>query len=151
MFAGNGYVVNKTGADPYKGIDVKGKIVVVAGLPPEVAAAQAAGRGGRGGGGAAPADPLGEACKDYWTPEQYADKNGALAVVTVANFQTATAMAYPNAGRTAARRRRWTRRRSLNGPPYTPVQIPRDPHVPRGAQRDSAGWSSPTRSSRARR
>src|SRR5580698_2436353 len=29
VFAGNGYVVNKTKTDPYQGLDVKGKIVVV--------------------------------------------------------------------------------------------------------------------------
>jgi Zn-dependent M28 family amino/carboxypeptidase len=129
VIAGNGYVVEKTGTDPYKGVDVKGKIVVVAGLPAEVAAAQAAGRGGRGGGGAAPTDPLGEACKDYWTPEQYAYKNGALAVVTVANFQTATAMAYPNAG---GRGGRGGGRggAALNGPPYTPVKFRPTPACP---------------------
>ena len=53
VFAGNGYVINKTKVNPYDGIDVKGKIIVVAGLPAEIAAQQAAaaaaGRGGRGG------------------------------------------------------------------------------------------------------
>src|SRR6185369_15401553 len=54
VFAGNGYVINKTKINPYEGLDVKGKIIVVAGLPAELAAqAAAAGRGGRGG--AAPA------------------------------------------------------------------------------------------------
>ena len=139
VFAGNGYVISKTSTDPYKGIDVKGKIVVVAGVPAEVAAAQAAGRGGRGGRGgaadaapaggaqaapaapAAPADPLGEACKDYWTPEQYAYKNGALAVLHVANFQAATAMAYPAAaGRGGAGGRGGA---ALNGPPFTPTKF----------------------------
>src|SRR5207302_11468059 len=38
VFAGNGYVINKTNIDPYSGIDVKGKIVVVAGVPAELAA-----------------------------------------------------------------------------------------------------------------
>lgn len=42
-------------------------------------------------------NPLGEACTDFLTPEQYAAKNGALAVVTIANFQQLTAMANPNA------------------------------------------------------
>jgi len=124
VFAGNGYVITKTGDDPYKGIDVKGKIIVVAGLPEEVAKAQAAGRGGRGGGAGA-TDPLGEACKDYWTPEQYAYKNGALAVATVANFQTATAMAYPNAGGRGGRGGA-----GLNGPPFTPTKFRPTPACP---------------------
>jgi hypothetical protein len=38
VFAGNGYVINKTKVNPYEGIDVKGKIIVVAGLPAELAA-----------------------------------------------------------------------------------------------------------------
>ena len=96
VFAGNGYVVNKTNTNPYQGLDVKGKIIVTAGLPAEIAAEQAAGRGGRGRGNAP--DPLGENCTDYWTPAEYAAKNGALAVVSIANFQQLTAMANPNAG-----------------------------------------------------
>ena len=134
VFAGNGYVIKKGDVDPYKGVDVKGKIIVVAGLPSELAAAQAAAAGGRGrgagrgagaaeagqtsvanvqsavtggaaagngggGGRGAAANPLGEACVDYWTPEQYGAKNGALAVVTIANFQQLTAMSNPNGGR----------------------------------------------------
>src|SRR5450759_1265336 len=86
VFAGNGYVIHKTKINPYEGLDVKGKIVVVAGLPAELAAQQAAagagrGRGGRGADaaapagannpGAAPVNPLGEACTDFLTPEQY--------------------------------------------------------------------------------
>ena len=116
VFAGNGYVINKSKTNPYEGLDVKGKIIVVAGVPAELAAQQAAGgRGGRGGANAAPAaaegagatpqggagtaaNPLGEACTDYMTPEQYAAKNGALAVVTIANYQQLTQMASPAAG-----------------------------------------------------
>jgi Zn-dependent M28 family amino/carboxypeptidase len=49
-FVGNGYTVTKGNVNPYEGLDVKGKIVVIAGVPPEIAAQQAAGgRGGRGG------------------------------------------------------------------------------------------------------
>ena len=130
VFAGNGYVITKAGDDPYKGVDVKGKIIVVAGLPEEVAKAQAAGRGGRGGGGMAPSDPLGEACKDYWTPEQSAYKNGALAVVTVANFQTATAMAYPNSGRGGRGGTGGRGGAALNGLPYTPLKFRPTPACP---------------------
>ncbi|HEY1343096.1 MAG TPA: hypothetical protein VGF59_36585, partial [Bryobacteraceae bacterium] len=113
VFAGNGYVINKTKTNPYEGIDVRGKIIVVAGLPAELA--NQGGRGGRGGaggrgarggaagetaaetnteqpgagagGGGRGPNPLGEACTDYMTPEQYAHKNGALAVVTITSFQ----------------------------------------------------------------
>jgi hypothetical protein len=123
VFAGNGYLIKKTNLNPYEKLDVKGKIIVVAGLPAEIAALQnAAGRGGRGGGAGAPAgdaaaaaapgaapapaagrgadqpNPLGEDCKDYMTPAQYGAANGAVAVITVANFQQLTAMANPNAG-----------------------------------------------------
>jgi len=55
-----------------------------------------AGAGGRG----AP-NPLGEACTDFLTPEQYAAKNGALGVVTIASFQQLATMANP-AGLAAA-------------------------------------------------
>ncbi|MEO8595678.1 MAG: M28 family peptidase [Candidatus Solibacter sp.] len=140
VFAGNGYVINKTKTNPYEGLDVKGKIIVVAGLPAELAAQQAAaGRGGRGGRGnadavpaagdapagsaqgggnppAAATNPLGEACTDFLSPEQYAAKNGALAVVTIANYQQVAAMANPNA---AAGFGAGGGRASLNGPAYT--------------------------------
>ena len=56
VFAGNGYVINKTKINPYEGLDVKGKIIVVAGLPAELAAQQAAAvraAGARRGGAAA--------------------------------------------------------------------------------------------------
>jgi Zn-dependent M28 family amino/carboxypeptidase len=52
VFAGNGYTVTKGNVNPYQGLDVTGKIVVIAGLPPEIAAQQAAGRGGGGRGAA---------------------------------------------------------------------------------------------------
>lgn len=93
VFAGNGYVINKTKINPFENLDVKGKIVVVAGLPPELAAQQNAGRGAAGA-----QNPLGEDCTDYMTPEQAAAKNGALAVVRVASFQQLTAMSEPNGG-----------------------------------------------------
>jgi Peptidase family M28 len=103
VFAGNGYIVKKTNTDPYQGLDVNGKIVVVAGLPAELAAQQAAaeaagGRGGRGGGGGrgAAENPLGTDCTDFLTPEQAAAKNGAVAVITIANFQQLSAMENPN-------------------------------------------------------
>jgi len=90
VFAGNGYVLNKTKVNPFEGLDVKGKIVVVAGLPAELRAQQGRGPGGGGGNGPG-ANPLGEACTDFLTPEQAAAQNGALAVVKVESFQQAAA------------------------------------------------------------
>jgi Peptidase family M28 len=89
VFVGNGYTIEKTKTDPYAGLDVKRKIVVVAGLPPEIAAQQAAARarGEEAGGGGRGPSPFGEACVDYMTPEQAAAKNGAVAVLTLVNFQ----------------------------------------------------------------
>jgi Zn-dependent M28 family amino/carboxypeptidase len=100
VFAGNGYVINKTKIDPFQGLDVKGKIVVVAGLPPELAAQQAALQN------ASPAErvnlmqgpnPLGEDCTDFMTPEQAAARDGALAVVHVPTYQQLAVMTEPNA------------------------------------------------------
>ena len=85
IFAGDGYVINKTNVNPYEGLDVHGKVIVVAGLPAEVAAQQ-------GRRGPAP-DPLGQQCKDYLTPEEYAAKNGAVVVVRIADFRQLNTMA----------------------------------------------------------
>ncbi len=109
-FVGNGYVINKTKIDPFAGIDVKGKIVVVAGLPAELAAQQAA-NGGRGGGRGAP-NPLGEPCTDFMTPEEAAAKNGAVAVVVLESFQQ---LAGGNGGGFGG----GGRGAGLNGPAYT--------------------------------
>jgi hypothetical protein len=107
-FVGNGYIINKTKIDPFAGIDVKGKIVVVAGLPAELAG-QLGAAGGRGGGRGAP-NPLGEACTDFMTPEEGAAKNGAVAVVTLQSFQQLAAAGNANGGGRGA---------GLNGPAYT--------------------------------
>ncbi len=95
-FVGNGYTVVKGNVDPYADLDVKGKIVVVAGLPAEIAAQQAAAAAAPGGGGRGGPNPLGEPCKDFMTPEQAAAKNGAVAVVTLATFQEMATAANPN-------------------------------------------------------
>jgi Zn-dependent M28 family amino/carboxypeptidase len=107
-FVGNGYVIKKTNIDPFQGVDVKGKIVVVAGLPAELAAQAAA--GGRGGGRGVP-NPLGEPCTDFMTPEEAAAKNGAIAVVTLQSFQQ---LAGGNGGGFGG-----GRGGGLNGPAYT--------------------------------
>jgi Zn-dependent M28 family amino/carboxypeptidase len=117
VFAGNGYVIHKTNIDPYKGVDVHGKIIVVAGLPPELAAQQAAGRGGRGG-----ANPLGETCTDFLTPEQYGGANGAVAVVHIPDFQQLSALENPNAAGGG--------RGNFNGPNYQAPKLQQRPACP---------------------
>ena len=140
VFVGNGYVVNKTKTDPYQGLDVKGKVVIVAGLPAELAAQQAAaaaaaGRGGRGGagggGGAAAENPLGADCTDFLTPEQAAAKNGAVAAITIASFQQLSAMDNPNAGGGFGRGGGGGGGRAgLNGPNYQVTKFRQTPACP---------------------
>jgi Zn-dependent M28 family amino/carboxypeptidase len=108
VFVGNGYVINKTKADPYKGIDVRGKVMIVAGVPPELAASAA---GGRGGGRGAP-NPLGVENTDFVTPQTYAAKNGAAGIIMIPNFQQLSTMANPAPPRA-----------SLNGPSYQVVKF----------------------------
>ena len=114
VFVGNGYVITKTKVDPYQGLDVKGKVLVVAGVPAELAAAQAAGPAGRGGGRGG-ANPLGVEGTDFVTPQTYAVKNGALGIVMVPTFQQLSAMAAGGGGRA-----------SLNGPSYQVVKFQGD-------------------------
>ena len=108
VFVGNGYIVNKTKANPYQGIDVRGKMMIVAGMPAELAAAAAAGRGGARGG----PNPLGVENTDFVTPQTYAAKNGAAGIVMIPNFQQLSAMASPA-----------PQRASLNGPSYQVVKF----------------------------
>jgi hypothetical protein len=117
VFAGNGYVINKTKINPYEGLDVRGKIVVVAGLPPEIAAQRAA-AAARGGRGADTQSPLGENCTDYLTPEEFAAKNGALAVMAIADFQQLSGMANPSPAA------------SFNGPSFQVTKFQDPPACP---------------------
>jgi hypothetical protein len=117
VFAGDGYVITKSKINPYEGLDVRGKIVVVAGLPPEIAAQRAA-TAARGGRGADTQSPLGENCTDYLTPEEYAAKNGALAVIAIADFQQLSNMANPNSPA------------SFNGPSFQVTKFQEPPACP---------------------
>ncbi len=122
VFVGNGYVIKKTNADPYRGVDVRGKILVVAGFPPEMAAAQQAAAAGRGAGGpgggrgAAIPNPLGTENTDFITPQGYAAKNGALGIIMIPTFQQLVSMSNPSAGFGG-------RGAGLNGPPYQVVKF----------------------------
>jgi len=127
VFVGNGYLINKSNTNPYQGVDVRGKIMVVAGIPQELATAQqaalaarGAGAGGRGaaagGRGGAPANPLGVENTDFTTPQTYAVKNGALGIVMVPTFQQMSSMALPSPGGGG-------RGGGLNGPSYQVVKF----------------------------
>jgi hypothetical protein len=125
VFAGSGYVMTKGGPNPYDGIDVKGKIVVVAGPPADpTLAAQLAAAGG-GGRGAAATNAL-QPCTDYLTPEQAAAKNGAIAVINIANYQQLTVMS--NVAGTAGRG--GGRGPSPNGPAYQVTKFQTTPACP---------------------
>jgi hypothetical protein len=69
VFVGNGWMVKSKNIDAFKGIDVKGKIVVVAGsgLLPGMTRAEVSGKAG----------------VDYDDAASYAERNGALALVVV--------------------------------------------------------------------
>jgi hypothetical protein len=122
VFVGHGYVIPKSNSNPYAAVDVKGKVMIVAGQPAELAAAAAAaasaraggagaGGGGRGGGG----NPLGTDGTDFTSPERYAAEHGAVAVITVPTYQQLSAMANPTAGVGG--------RGGANGPPFQVVKF----------------------------
>lgn len=120
VFAGNGYVMGSD--NPYQGLDVRGKVVVVAGLPPALAAYNTARIASFMGTlrGQVPANPMGE---NDQTPAQYCAKNGAAALVTIPTFADLSTLASPYAGRVAF---------GPNGPNYQVVkfQTADDPGVP---------------------
>ena len=75
VFAGNGWFVKSKNIDSYKGIDAKGKIAVVfsslSGIPRGITNADLTGKPG----------------EDWMNAEQYARKQGAIALVIVPDFQ----------------------------------------------------------------
>ena len=131
VFVGHGYVINKTNTNPYQGIDVRGKVMIVAGQPAEMvqamqaqqaaaAAARAGGAGApaagaRGGGRGGPTNPLGVEGTDFTSPQNYAAKNGALGIIMVPTFQQLSAMTTPAAG--------GGRGAGLNGPSFQVVKF----------------------------
>ena len=67
IYVGHGFVFREQGIDPYEGLDVKGKILVVAsGLPKNTSSADMNGLG-----------------KNYLTPELAAKKYGAVGIITI--------------------------------------------------------------------
>ncbi len=76
VFAGNGWFLKSKNLDAYKGIDAKGKIAVIftslSGLPRGVSSSDLT---------------SGKPGEDWMDPGQYARKQGAVATVTVPDFQ----------------------------------------------------------------
>jgi Peptidase family M28 len=120
IFAGDGYVMS--GHNPYQGLDVRGKVIVVAGLPPALARFQAAQTAYFRGGfrGTPPVNPI---RPGDLTPVQYAAQNGALAVIAAPTLAQLSQMAGPRPGRLAF---------PANGPNYQVTKFlpPRAPSVP---------------------
>lgn len=79
VFAGNGWFVKSKGLDPYKGIDVKGKIVVLSGenLPRGMNFQQLNASGQRG--------------VDWIDPATYARQSGAAGIITLATAASTAA------------------------------------------------------------
>ncbi len=73
VFVGNGWVIKSKNIDPYQGINVKDKIVVVVNALPKGITFQ---------------DLKGPAGGDWLSPPLYAQQNGAKAVLTFSNFST---------------------------------------------------------------
>lgn len=73
VFAGNGWVIKSKNIDPYQGINVKDKIVIVVNALPKGVTFQ---------------DLKGPAGGDWFSPPFYAQQNGAKAVLTFSNFST---------------------------------------------------------------
>jgi Zn-dependent M28 family amino/carboxypeptidase len=77
VFAGNGWMIKSRNLNPYEGVDVKGKIIVVMGqpfpgLPRGVTRTELAGRQG----------------VDWSSPAVYAQQNGAKGILTIGDPQT---------------------------------------------------------------
>lgn len=73
VFAGHGWVIKSKNVDPYKGIDVRDKVVVVVNTFPK---------------GISNADLKGPQGGDWMTPAFYAQANGAKAVISMPFFNT---------------------------------------------------------------
>jgi hypothetical protein len=71
VFAGNGWVIKSKNIDPYQGIDVRDKVVIVVNSLPK---------------GVTFADLKGKPGEDWSSPPLYAQNHGARAVIAFANF-----------------------------------------------------------------
>src|SRR6266404_3762383 len=75
VFAGSGWFVKSKNIDAYKGIDAKGKIAIVVSPPDGLPR------------GLTRADLSGKRGEDYMTASEYAQKQGAVGLVVIPDFQ----------------------------------------------------------------
>lgn len=75
VFAGNGWFIKSKNIDSYKGVDPKGKIAVIFSSPDELPR------------GLSRRDLAGKRGEDWMTPAEYAQKQGAVGIVTIPDFQ----------------------------------------------------------------
>ena len=102
VYVGHGWVIKGKNINAYDGMDVKGKIIVVANNFPK---------------GVTPADLQGKAGVDWFSPPLYAQANGAKAVIAVGT--------YSDLANWQATRWRQTERGSVSfGTPQTQITIP---------------------------
>jgi hypothetical protein len=102
VYVGHGWVIKGKNINAYEGIDVKGKIIVVANNFPK---------------GVTPADLQGKPGVDWFSPPLYAQTNGAKAVIAVGT--------YGDLANWQATRWRQTERGSVSfGTPPTQITIP---------------------------
>src|SRR5439155_4938232 len=75
VFAGNGWLIKSKNIDAYRGVDPKGKIAVIFSSPDELPR------------GASRGDIAGKRGEDWMTPAEYAQKQGAVGIVQIPDFQ----------------------------------------------------------------
>ncbi len=98
VYVGHGWLVKSKNINPYEGLDVRGKVMVVAGggfMPKEAGAS---------------VDALGAAGSDWMHPYEYAVRNGARAVVAMPTYRTLL---------------KWERTRQNPPPPRTLLAVER--------------------------
>ncbi|MBC7807331.1 MAG: M28 family peptidase, partial [Akkermansiaceae bacterium] len=94
VYVGHGWLVKSKGIDAYTGLDVRGKIVVVApsGFPPPGVTREELTSGGEG--------------TDWMAPDDYAAKNGAVGIIRLPNSADEAAWAKTAGGTGSPRRMR---------------------------------------------
>ena len=136
VFAGNGWMVKSKNLDPYKGVDVRGRIVVLTGEGfPNASTAV------RRPGSIAQSDLTGTKGVDWADPVTYATANGAAGIIVIASSQTQTA--WPRLGQFFSRGSMYPVK-LRDAPAKLPVMIVSDTVAGAIFAGASAGKESPT-------